>query len=150
MAFVLGGTIRGILVGLFTYLATIYFVGYSIEYPLLFVGMVTAASFIFSSCGVIAGLVYENFEKFNFLFTLIITPMTYLGGVFFEASKLPGFAAKLVYMNPLFYIINSIRFGYLGVAEGALWFHSTLTLLLTAISFTAAYMTIKKGIGLTQ
>lgn len=150
MAFVLGGTIRGILVGLFTYLATIYFVGSSIQYPLLFIGMVAVASFIFSSCGVIAGLVYENFEKFNFLFTLIITPLTYLGGVFFEVSKLPGFSAKLVYVNPLFYIVNSIRFGYLGVAEGVVWFHIALTLLLAAISFTSAYLTIKKGVGLTQ
>lgn len=150
LAFVLGGTVRGFIVGLLTYAATIYFVGYRIANPLFFLVMLLAASFIFSSLGFIAGLSFRSFEKFNFLFTLILTPLTYLGGVFYEVSKLPGFVSKLVYFNPLFYLINTIRFGYLGISEGNILIHSLLIILFCTLSFTAALIVLKKGVGLTN
>lgn len=150
LAFVMAGTIRGLLIGVLTYAATIYFVGFSIDNPLLFLFMIITASFIFSSLGFIAGLFFTSFDKFNFLFTLIITPMTYLGGVFYEVSRLPAPISRLAYFNPLFYLINSIRYGYLGISEGNILFHFGLIFIMCITSFSAAYIVLKKGVGLTN
>jgi ABC-2 type transport system permease protein len=109
LAFVLGGTIRGVIVGFLIYVATIFFVGYEIAHPVLFILSLIAISFIFSSLGMFAGLQFANFEKLNFVLAIILTPLVYFGGVFFGLSKLPGVLSNLIYVNPLFPLINTCR-----------------------------------------
>jgi ABC-2 type transport system permease protein len=148
LAFVIGGTIRGILIGSLTYVATIYFVGYQIAHPLVFFFMLTVISFIFSSLGLIAGLSINSMEKMSFILSIVLTPMTYFGGVFFEVSKLPGIISKIAFINPLFPMINLLRFGYLGVYEGNLITQIIYVSIIGIIAYGAAFHLFKKGVGL--
>jgi len=150
LSFVMGGTFRGVLIGMLTYLSAIYFTGYHIDQPALFVLMLTVISFIFASAGVAAGLLLETFEKVNFILSIILTPMAYFGGVFFEVTKLHGTLSFLVYLNPLFPLINMLRYSFLGIYEGTLLIQLIYIPFLVLISFSAAYMLFKKGIGLTS
>ncbi len=148
LAFVFGGMFRGVLVGVLTYAATIFFVGYEVKYPIFFVLALTATSFVFASLGLIAGLVLDNFEKMNFALAIVITPLTYLGGVFFEISKLPGLLSAIKYVNPIYPLVNVSRYAYIGVCEGNIVIHVLLTIALVISSFLIAAYIFKKGIGI--
>ncbi len=149
-AFILGGTIRGFLIGVITYLATIIFVGYNIKYPILFFGMLLIISFIFSCLGIVAGLLIKNFDKLNFILSIILTPMVYFGGVFFELSKLPIIISTIVFINPLYPMINLTRFGFLGYHEGNIIIHFMILFIFTILSFLTAYFVFKKGFGIKE
>lgn len=148
LSFILGGTFRGVLIGVLTYISAIYFTGYRIDRPLLFLLVLAVISFIFASAGLIAGLMLETFEKVNFILSIILTPMAYFGGVFFEVTKLNGTFAPLVYLNPLFPLINMLRYSYLGIHEGILTIQLVYIALLIVLSFGAAYRLFEKGVGL--
>ena len=148
LSFILGGTFRGVLIGILTYISTIYFTGYHVEHPGIFLLMLVVISFIFASLGVVTGLMLETFEKINFILSIILTPLAYFGGVFFEVTKLSGAFSFLVYLNPLFPLINMLRYGYLGIYEGGLAVQMICIPLLAVISFGAAYTVFSKGIGM--
>lgn len=148
LAFVFGGMFRGVLVGILTYAATIFFVGYEVEHPIFFVLALTATSFVFASLGLIAGLALDNFEKMNFALAIVITPLTYLGGVFFEISKLPGLLSAIKYVNPIYPLVNVSRYAYIGVCEGNIVIHVILTMVLVISSFLIAAYIFKKGVGI--
>ena len=148
LAYVLGGTFRGLLVGILTYVATVFFVGYSIEYPVLFVSSLFVTSFIFSSIGLITGLLLDTFEKMNFVLAILITPLAYLGGVFFEITKLDGLLAMSRHINPIYPLVNITRYTYLGVSEGAMILHLLVAgIFLSGIFLVALYL-MKKGVGI--
>lgn len=148
LAFILGGMFRGVLVGVLTYVATIIFVGFKIEYPLFFLLSLVATSFIFASLGLISGLVLNNFEKMNFVLSIIITPLAYLGGVFFEISKLPGLLSGIRYINPIYPLVNVSRYAYIGACEGNIRLHIFIAAALIISSFLTALYIFKKGIGI--
>jgi ABC-2 type transport system permease protein len=150
LAFVLGGTFRGFLIGTLTYIATIFFIGYKIEHPFIFFLMIILISFTFSSLGVITGLFLDNFERMNFILAIILTPMAYFGGVFFEISKLPEIFSSIAYFNPLFPMINLVRYGYLGVFEGTLLIQIIYVIVTAIITFWSAYYFFHKGVGLKE
>ena len=148
LAFILGGTFRGLLIGTLTYIATIIFVGYKIKYPAVFFISLINASLIFSSLGVLIGLSINSFEKMNFILAIIITPLTYFSGVFFEVLKISRLPSYVIYINPIYSIINLTRFGYLGHYEGSLLIHILLLAFYTILLFIMALIFFKKGIGL--
>ncbi len=149
-AFILGGTVRGVVVGLATYGATIFFVGYEIQHPVMFLSILILISFLFSTLGLIGGLYFETFEKLNFVLAIILTPLVYFGGVFFELSKLPGVFSNLIYVNPLFPLISLTRFSYLGVSEGNLTFQILFTGLIVILTFLFAVHSFHKGVGIKK
>lgn len=148
LAFILGGTFRGLLVGILTYVATIPFVGFGIQKPLFFIFSIALTSFIFASLGLICGLILDNFEKMNFILAIVITPLSYLGGVFFEVSKLPGFLSNIGTINPIYPLVNISRYAYLGFTEGSIWLHGLLSLLFLVSAFIVSVIIFKKGIGI--
>lgn len=147
LAFVLGGTFRGVLVGSLTYLATVFFVGYELKYPLGFAVMLGIVSFIFASVGLLAGLYINSMEKLNFTVAILLTPLAYLGGVFFQVSRLPGVLAWLAYLNPVFPLVNLVRFTFLGVYEGNILLHLIMMGVFAIASFGFAVYTLERGIG---
>ncbi|AOY74536.1 ABC transporter permease [Clostridium formicaceticum] len=148
LAFVLGGTFRGLLVGSLTYFATIFFVGYRIEHPLLFFVSLAVTSFIFASIGLISGLILDSFEKMNFVLAIVITPLTYIGGVFFEITKLPGMLSKIRYINPIYPLVNITRYTYIGVYEGNLLLQLLAASVFCIGFFFIAVYIFKKGFGI--
>lgn len=148
LAFIVGGTFRGVLVGVLTYIATIFFVGYHINSPLLFFFMLIVVSWIASCFGVVTGLAVKTFDQGTFILTIILTPLTYFGGVFFEVTKLPGILGKLALFNPIFPLVDLARYGYIGILEGNMIMNIIYVLILALISLFFAYWLFSKGTGL--
>ena len=138
MAFSIGGAVRGTMVGTLTYLASIPFVGYEISSPFLFIGMLFLVSLIFSFIGVIIGLVFENFDRLTFVMSIVLTPLVYFGGVFFEISNLPGILSKIAVYNPIFPLIDSVRWSYIGILEGTMQYNLAYSMSILLISFCTA------------
>jgi ABC-2 type transport system permease protein len=148
LAFILGGSIRGTFVGFMTYAASIPFVGYEIAHPFFFICALFLLSTYFSVVGVIVGLKARTFDQMSFFTNIVLTPLVYFGGVFFEISRLPGVLSSIAYVNPLFPLIDTIRFAYLGVHEGNLVWNAGFLGITLAIMYLIAFRLLDKGEGL--
>ena len=147
-AYIIGGVIRGVLVGALTYAATIPFVGFTIEHPVLFFFMLAVISAVFSAFGLIAGLMSKSFDQVSFIGNIVLTPLLYFGGVFFQLSNLPKIVSVIAMFNPVFPLIDMTRYAYAGIYEGSFIYNSVFILVLLVGLFVTSYMLFRKGVGL--
>ncbi|HEU5181019.1 MAG TPA: ABC transporter permease [Candidatus Polarisedimenticolia bacterium] len=117
LGYVLGGMFRGLLVGVCILLVSCFFALPPFSHPLYLITVALLSSGLFALLGVVAGIWAEKFDDLAMFPTFIITPLTYLGGVFYSISILPPFWRKVSLLNPLLYMINALRFGFLGVSD---------------------------------
>jgi len=115
--FLLGGILRGLLVG-----GIVTFVGLCLHpvpivHPLIMLISMTLAATFFSSLGFLNGLFAKKFDDINLMNTFLLTPLTYLGGVFYSIHFLPWGWKQLSLINPIFYLVNALRFGMLGESD---------------------------------
>lgn len=115
--FVSAAVIRALMVAFLIILVGILFGAVTLNYPIAFVLYVAAVSSIFAMLGIIVALWAEGFEQLQMLNTFIITPLTYLGGIFYSVHMLPAKAQLIAYLNPFFYFIDGIRHSMIGVSE---------------------------------
>ena len=148
LAFVISGTIRGLIIGVLTYLSTTVFVGFSIANPGLFFLSLTILAFIFASLGVISGLLIENWDKMSFITSIVLTPLAYLGGVFFEISQLPGIFSSIAAINPLSPLIDLVRWTYLGTSAANIPLTIIIVCIIAISAFGIAHRCVDKGVGL--
>lgn len=150
--FVAGGVVRGVMVGALVLLVSIFFTGLQLSVFNLAIILLFAVftAVIFSLAGLVNGVYAKSIDSINIVPTFFLQPLTYLGGVFYSIHALPELAQYLTYINPIFYLINGFRFGFLGIADIAvstsLLVLATLTLILVAINW---YL-IRTGLGLKQ
>jgi ABC-2 type transport system ATP-binding protein len=115
-AFVAAGCTRAMLVGTLTWLTAAVFLGPALPHPLFALLAALLVSIAFASGGLIVALWADKFEQVNFIPTFVITPLTFLGGVFYAASMLPEQFHRLLLVNPIYYMIESMRYALLGTA----------------------------------
>lgn len=117
MAYTLAAMIRGLSVGLATWLISTLFAGLPWSNPLAAVAMAALASFLFAQFGLIAAIYANNFDSLSMYTNFVILPLIYLGGVFYPISILPPFWAGLSHLNPMFFLIDGFRHAILGVGD---------------------------------
>src|SRR5215218_1387148 len=117
LAYVLGGVLRGLLVGMGTFALAIPLTGLPMEHPLLLLVSGLAASVVFASAGVVAGVLATRIDHIFFLTTVVIQALAFLGGVFYSVEMLPGPLWVASYLNPIFYAVDAFRFAALGVSD---------------------------------
>jgi len=117
IGFVSGAVIRSLMVAFLILMVGLVFGAVSLVNPLAFVFYVVAISAIFSLLGIIVALSAESFEQLQILNTFIITPLTYLGGIFYSIYMLPELAQTITRLNPFFYFIDGIRNSMIGYSE---------------------------------
>jgi ABC-2 type transport system permease protein len=117
LAYVLGGTLRGLLVGAGTFALAMPLAGLPAKHPLLLMVTALAASVIFASLGIVAGVLATRIDHIFFLTNIIIQPLAFLGGVFYSVEMLPDPLRVATYFNPIFYAIDAFRFAALGVSD---------------------------------
>lgn len=115
IAFMLGGIARGLLVGGIVWLVSGIFVGFTLAHPLWMIAFALLVSATFSLFGLIVAIWSEKFEQLNIVPTFILTPLTFLGGVFYSVSMLPAPWSTITRMNPILYMVEGLRYGLLGV-----------------------------------
>lgn len=150
--FIAGGVVRGILVGALVLAISLFFTQLHLTTAnyliVLLFGTLTAL--VFSLAGLVNGVYAKSIDAINIVPTFVLTPLVYLGGVFYSVQTLPQIAAQATYLNPLFYLINGFRYGFLGISDIPVWV--SLTVLLGFISVLVAlnWYFIRTGLGLKQ
>jgi ABC-2 type transport system permease protein len=117
LAFSLGGFARGMIVALLTFVASSLLVDLPVEHVLVLIPSLFLVGFFFSQLGVLIGVRAEQFDDVAFAQTFVLTPLIFLGGVFYSATLLPEPYETLTHFNPLFYMINLVRYGFVGYTE---------------------------------
>ena len=146
--YVTGGVCRGILVGLIVTAITFFFTPLKIYSLPISISVVVLTAVLFSLLGFINGIFAKKFDDIAIVPTFVLTPLTYLGGVFYSIDLLPPFWKELSLINPVLYMVNAFRFGFLGVSDIDLMqaFAVIVTFILLMIFLCLYFM--KKSFGL--
>ena len=148
LGYVSGGMTRGLCVGMLVSLVSLVFV----RLPLFNVAFIALfallTSFVFSLAGMINGIFANKFDDISIIPTFVITPLTYLGGVFYSISLLPDFWQTLSKANPVVYMISGFRYGFLGISDINVWMGLAMLVLFSVLLFVTTLYLLKKGIGI--
>jgi len=143
-----GGVVRGLLVGGAVTVVSLFFTHLHIHHLLVIVAAVLLTSVIFSLGGFLNALFARNFDQVNWIPTFVLTPLTYFGGVFYSISLLPEWARQVSYANPILYMVNAFRYGFLGTSDVNLGVAFALMALAGAALFATAVTLLDRGAGI--
>ena len=145
LALTLGGIMRGLVVGVFTLLVSFLFIPIKMFDIFVFGYFLFFVSLIFSSIGVMMGLWAETFDHLETFSSFVLTPLTFLGGVFYSINMLPDLLKTLSMFNPLLFMINGMRYGALGISDVNILFSMVLVFILGAFLFAVNVWLFKRG-----
>jgi ABC-2 type transport system permease protein len=145
LAFSLGGFLRGGLVALLTFIAATILIGVPVEHVLVVIPGLFLVGFFFSQLGVLIGVRAEQFDDVSFAQTFVLQPLIFLGGVFYSASLLPDPFETITHFNPLYYMINLVRYGFLGYTEANIALSLTFLTLVAGALFALNYRLFSSG-----
>ena len=145
LAFSLGGFMRGMTVAVLTFLASSLLVDLPVEHIFVLVPSLFLVGFFFSQLGVLIGVRAEQFDDVAFAQTFILQPLIFLGGVFYSASLLPEPYETLTHFNPIYYMINLVRYGFVGYSEADIALSLVALTAATAALFLVNLRLFSKG-----
>jgi ABC-2 type transport system permease protein len=150
--FVSGGVIRGVLVGTIVMLVSLFFTGLHLAFYnlLLILAFAILTAIVFSLAGLVNGVYAKTIDGINLVPTFVLTPLVYLGGVFYSVHSLPQAAQYVTFVNPIFYLINGFRFGFLGIADIPLWISVSILSAMVVVLVAINWYLIRTGLGLKQ
>ena len=146
--YVAGAVLRGVMVGAIVLCIAMLFTKVRIPHPIVMFTSVLLGATIFSLAGFVNAVYAKKFDDVAIVPTFILTPLTYLGGVFYSVSLLPGWAETATHANPIFYMVNAFRYGLLGISDVPLWVAYTLMLFFVFALGGLSLHLLKKGVGL--
>lgn len=146
--FVGGGVLRGLGVGVIVSVVSLLFVDLQIAHFGVIVATVLMTSVVFSLGGLINAVFAKTFDDISIIPTFVLTPLTYLGGVFYSLSLLPEFWQGVSKLNPIVYMVNAFRYGFLGVSDVGIGTSFAVLGVFTVILYSICYYLISRGIGL--
>jgi ABC-2 type transport system permease protein len=145
-----GGLIRGLFIGMLVTAIALFFTKLEVQHPLITVSIVVLSSIVFSLAGFINAIFAKKFDDISIVPTFILTPLIYLGGVFYSISLLPEFWQNVSKANPVLYMVNAFRYGILGRSDIAIS-HAYIMLFVFMITlFTVAVMLMNRGVGIRE
>jgi ABC-2 type transport system permease protein len=143
-----GGVARGLMVGFIVTLVSLFFVNLHIHNIFILIISVLCTSVLFSIGGLINAVFAKTFDDISIIPTFVLTPLTYLGGVFYSISLLPDFWQGVSHFNPVFYMINAFRYGFLGVSDVPVLWSFAVIFSFIAVGYTVLVFLLKKGVGI--
>ena len=150
MGYVLGGVTRGILVAIIVTLVSMFFTELHIHSYFVVIVIVLMTSTLFALAGFINAVYANSFDDISIVPTFILTPLIYLGGVFYSMDLLPEFWANVSKLNPLVYVVNAFRYGVLGVSDVSLPLAFGMITLFTVAAFSYSLHLLNSGKRLRQ
>lgn len=148
--YVAGGVVRGVGIGILVLLVSLFFTKLVVSNIFIVVLFLLLTSIVFSLAGLVNGVYAKSIDGINIVPTFILTPLVYLGGVFYSAAALPGFWGTLTQFDPIFYVINGFRYGFLGIADVPLAVSLGVLIAFALLFFGIAWYLIRTGLGLRQ
>ncbi len=143
-----GGMLRGLLVGLIVSIVSLLFVNVQVAHLWAVVATVLLTSMVFSLGGLINAVYARSFDDISIVPTFILTPLTYLGGVFYSISMLPEVWQWVSKINPIVYMVNAFRYGFLGVSDVGIGTSFLVIITFIIVLYSIAYRLISRGVGL--
>jgi ABC-2 type transport system permease protein len=147
---VAGGVLRGLLVGLLVTIIALFFTRLTVAHPLIVISVVLLSSIVFSLAGFINAVFARKFDDISIVPTFVLTPLTYLGGVFYSISMLPEFWQNVSKANPILYMVNAFRYGILGTSDISIAHAYSILLVFVVVLFTACMLLMQRGVGIRE
>lgn len=146
--FVAGGVARGICVGAIVTAVSLFFVPLQVHDPLAVIVTLVLTAILFSLGGLINAVFAKSFDDVSIIPTFVLTPLTYLGGVFYSIQLLPPFWQMLSHGNPIIYMVNAFRYGFLGLSDVPMSLALGIIIGFIVVLYGVAHYLVTKGIGL--
>jgi ABC-2 type transport system permease protein len=128
----IGGAFRAVLIGIALAALAIPLTGAPVERPLALAAAVLLLVALFGALGVVVGIYAETFDHHTFINNIVILPLTFVGGVFYSVEVLPSPWEEFSHANPLFYVVNTMRYGFLGSSDVSVWLSFAVTAAIAA------------------
>ena len=148
LGYIFGGVLRGLLVGLAVLIVASFFTDLVVQNYFLLIGFVFVTSFLFSTIGFINGMFAKKFDDVAIIPTFVLTPLTYLGGVFYSITALPEFWQSVSKLNPILYMINGFRYSFIGISDINVGVSFVTSVVFSILLLAFSHNLLKKGIGL--
>lgn len=148
LGYVTGGVARGIIVGAVVTMVSLFFTDLSIQHYFITCIVVLLTAVLFSLAGFINGVYAKSFDDISIVPTFILTPLTYLGGIFYTIKMLPDFWQNVSLVNPILYMVNTFRYGIIGVSDISIIPAFIIIVLFIIILFWWSMQLLNKGIGI--
>lgn len=145
--FVTGGMVRAFIVGTLIVLTALFFMPLTFANALVILAAAFLTSFLFSLAGLVNGFFAKSFDAMTIIPTFVLTPLTYLGGVFYSIELLPEPWRTISLFNPILYMVDAFRYGFLGIADINLWLSFGVLLGLTVVFFLITLWMFIRGAG---
>jgi ABC-2 type transport system permease protein len=147
---VAGGVLRGMLIGILVTAIALFFTDLDVSYPFITISIVLLSSVVFSLAGFINAVFARKFDDISIIPTFVLTPLTYLGGVFYSISLLPEFWQKVSLANPILYMVNAFRYGILGTSDIDIAVAYQILIVFCALLFAVCMLLMKRGVGIRE
>ena len=148
IGFVAGGVARGIIVGILVLITSLFFTEIVVQNIFLTLLVIILTAILFSLAGLLNAIFADSFDDINIVPTFILTPLIYLGGVFYSITLLSETWQIISKLNPVLYMVNAFRYGMLGVSDINVNFAIGMISFFIIIFYTASLYILKKGIGI--
>ncbi|KAA0696412.1 ABC transporter permease [Halopseudomonas laoshanensis] len=150
LGYTFGGVARGLAVGLIVTLMSLFFTRLQVQHLGLTIVVVFLTSLVFALGGFINAVFAKTFDDISIIPTFVLTPLTYLGGVFYSISMLPEFWQKVSLINPILHMVNAFRYGILGVSDIPIGVALVLMVVFVGLLYSVSYWLLLRGIGMRQ
>lgn len=145
--YVLGGVARGLVVGILITITACFFTTFTIKHFSLILLVALLTSVLFSLAGLLNGIFAKKFDDINLVPTFVLTPLTYLGGIFYSIDLLPQFWQDVTHLNPIFYMVNAFRYAMLGYSDVGIGTALAIIVVMIAGLYAAALYLMQRGVG---
>ena len=143
--YVLGGVFRGILIGALVTIVSLFFITLKVHSIFIILSTVILTSIMFSLAGLLNAIFAKKFDDVSIVPTFVLTPLTYLGGVFYSINALPEIWQTISLANPILYMVNTFRYGFLGISDINIYFAFSMIIFFIIIFYAISYHLLEKG-----
>jgi len=146
--YISGGILRGLLVGTLVFLVSIFFTRPAIHNVFLIFAFILLTSIVFALGGLLNGLLAKKFDDISIFPTFVLTPLIYLGGVFYSIESLPIFWQNVSKFNPVLYMVNGFRFGFHGFSDVNIVISFFILIIFALLLTSINLILLRRGTGL--
>ena len=151
VGFIMGGVSRGVLIGCIVFCVSLFFYpSFTIVNPLLTISVLFLTAILFSLMGFINAIFADSFDDISIIPTFVLTPLIYLGGVFYSINILPDIWRNISMANPMLYVVNTFREGMLGVSDVSIPFALAMIVFFIVMLTSACLFLLHRGVGTRQ
>ncbi|MFO0763490.1 MAG: ABC transporter permease [Candidatus Gracilibacteria bacterium] len=148
---VVGGMVRGFIIAFITWVVSLFFGGYFVVHPFMVFITISLLAYFFSALGFINALFAKTFDQVSIIPTFFLTPLSYLGGIFYPIAMLPHWAQIISYFNPIAWVITLLRYGFLGETHTSMvsiWSSLAGLIIVSAVTTVITLRLLSRGYGI--